>query len=514
MYNFGRQQHNVQTEVPVPNNSGGDSHQTGDLEILERILTFGATGTYYVGREDHATESFDTIRKIGKQYGVSALLFIAEFSQSGRAASNDHAIAALAVLFPGEDASREYRATYRDAFNAVIRIPTHLFLWVKYTKQMRPFGRAARTLVNDWYNRQTAYSLLKYQGRYKWTHADVWNVAHPKLTGEAKAFADWSKGVEVEELPSILDVYQQMLAATSVREVVKLIEGHKLTHEFVPTEWQKEAAVWEALLPNLPTTALLRNLNKYAVHGIEISSTVRAKLCDQNILRRARMHPLQVLTAKVTYESGRGFKGTLSWVPSRLVVAALEDAFQMSFHATEPIGKNILVALDVSGSMGSPVSDGSPLSCAMAGAALAMYYVRRESNVYVMGYAAELIPLPYRTNTTLEQAVRTAQGINFGATNCALPYAWARRTITQVDCFISITDSEANSYGWGARGNTSTPSIELAKYRQEINPDARSIVLAMTSGRFTIHDPRDLRALDIAGFDASIGNTINNFFDK
>lgn len=514
MYSFQRKQYVAQAKPQEKTLQVHDKKLVGDLEILERILTFGATGTYYVNREDHQKEAFGTIEKIGKFYRENALMFIAEFSKSGRAASNDHAIAALAVLYPqGENATDSYRQAYREAFFDVIRIPTHLFLWVKYTKQMRSFGRYARKLISDWYNKQNAYLLLKYQGRYKWTHSDVWRLSHPKLLGEAKQFADWEKGVKSDNFPEIIEVYKEMLAAKSVDDVCALIKKHQLTHEFVPTVWHKEKKVWEALLPNLPTMALIRNLNKYAFHEIPIGDLVRTRLCDHNVLRKAKIHPLQILVALSTYQSGGGYKGNMMWVPENNVSNALDDAFQMSFHAADPIGKSIVVALDVSGSMNASVGNDFPLTCAMAGAALAMYFVRREQDVYVMGYSDDLVPLPYKKTTELKTAISIANNMTFGSTNCALPFAWANKTRILIDCFISITDNETNAYQWGQR-KTSSTQTELNLYRQRVNPKARSIVLAMTSGNFSIHDQNDMKALDIAGFDASIGTTINNFFDK
>ena len=64
---------------------------------------------------------------------------------------------------------------------------------------------------------------------------------------------------------------------------------------------------------------------------------------------------------------------------------ALDGAFYAAFGAVEPAGKRTLLALDVSGSMTSPIAN-MPLSCREASAVLALVQMATEPDVEVVGF--------------------------------------------------------------------------------------------------------------------------------
>ena len=97
--------------------------------------------------------------------------------------------------------------------------------------------------------------------------------------------------------------------------------------------------VWAALLENMPMTAMIRNLGKMsAINLLKPLSThadiVCKRLRDETLLRKARIHPFNVLVALKTYESGKGDKGKLKWEVNQTIVDALDDAFYMSFKVS------------------------------------------------------------------------------------------------------------------------------------------------------------------------------------
>lgn len=86
----------------------------------------------------------------------------------------------------------------------------------------------------------------------------------------------------------------------------------------------------------MPMTAMIRNLGKMtAIELLKPLSSHSALVCqrlrDETLLRKARIHPFNVLVALKTYENGRGEKGKLSWQVNQTIVQALDDAFYMSF---------------------------------------------------------------------------------------------------------------------------------------------------------------------------------------
>lgn len=136
--------------------------------------------------------------------------------------------------------------------------------------------------------------------------------------------------------------------------------------------------VWEALLEEMPITALVRNLATMTRVGLLDPSSaatahVVAELADAERIRRARVHPIAVLAALRTYASGRGARGRNEWRPVRQIVDALDGAFYAAFGNVESTGKRLFIALDVSGSMTSGMVAGIPgLTPRDASAALAL----------------------------------------------------------------------------------------------------------------------------------------------
>jgi 60 kDa SS-A/Ro ribonucleoprotein len=67
------------------------------------------------------------------------------------------------------------------------------------------------------------------------------------------------------------------------------------------------------------------------------------RLTDPAELRKARIHPFNVLMAHAVYKAGKGVKGGLAWEPVGAIVGALDAAFYRAFRAVEPTGKRIMV---------------------------------------------------------------------------------------------------------------------------------------------------------------------------
>ena len=94
-----------------------------------------------------------------------------------------------------------------------------------------------------------------------------------------------------------------------------------------------------------------------------------------------RVHPIAVLSALLTYRSGKSVRGSNTWTPVPQVVDALDQSFERSFDTAPQTNQRFYLGIDVSGSMGGGTSPESPgLTPRMAAAAMAMAIARREPN--------------------------------------------------------------------------------------------------------------------------------------
>ncbi|HVH12325.1 MAG TPA: TROVE domain-containing protein, partial [Longimicrobium sp.] len=374
----------------VPNSAGGYAWTVTPWDRLDRFLVLGSEGgTYYIGERRLTLENARSVAECLALDGPRVVARVAEISQAGRAPKNDPALFALAMAAGlGDEATR---AAALAALPRVARTGTHLFHFLQFVGGFRGWGRGVRRAVAAWYTqkqpRELAYQLLKYPSRDGWSHRDALRLAHPKPVSDeqrvlfARAVARGREAVvegpgQALQLVRAADALHRE-ADVSPERAAEAIRAHRLTREMVPTHLLAHPVVWEALLQDMPLTALVRNLATLTRVGLlapgsDAARSAASRLADGGALARARVHPVQVLSALRTYASGRGVRGSGTWAPVAPVVDALDAAFYLAFGAVEPSRKRAMLALDVSGSMMAPVMGLEGVSCREASAAMAL----------------------------------------------------------------------------------------------------------------------------------------------
>jgi 60 kDa SS-A/Ro ribonucleoprotein len=523
----------------VKNSAGGFTFALDDFGRLDRFLILGAEGgTYYATERTLTRENAACVERCWKDDPVRTADTIMDVSRNGRAPKNDPAIFALALGAASDHTPA--RTLALRALPAVCRTGTHLFQFIESVNQFRGWGPAlVKAISRGFYMlpevEKVAFQGMKYRQRGGWSQRDVLRKVHPKAKlgeeNDRRAVFAWlahpdkldlasgtidiaPRGAEAAEhwsVPAKLWAACRAMVCQDEKTLVDLIHSYRLPREVVPTEFLNSVEVWRALLPHMPPHALIRNLGKMTAIGLlkpfaPDVETVYAKLTDGDALRRARVHPLQVLVALRTYQQGRGDKGKLTWSPVPAISQALDAAFYLAFHAVVPTGKRRLLGLDVSGSMGSGAVAGSPLTPREATAALALVTCSTEkpTDVHVMGFSHQLIPLGISAGMRLHDAVAAISGIPLGMTDCALPMVWAERNRIEVDAFEVYTDNET-WYG------DIHPVQALAFYRRATNRPAKLVVNGMTATRFTVADPADAGMLDVVGFDTAAPAVMADF---
>ena len=518
------------------NEAGGYVFRADAFDVMRRFLILGTEGgTYYVDEQKLTRDMAAITEKCIGENGTEAVRLIVEVSGNGLAMKNDPAIFALALA-----ASAKSDGTRREALKAlplVCRIPTYLFHFAEYVQHLRGWGRGLARAVAGYYTdtklEDLAYQMVKYQQRDGWSHSDLIRLSHPRpVTGDAArhALLRWGRRgsadaytVQLEgrtlerpalevALPDIVrrrDAAHAAMAAGDKDALCKL--ARELPREALPTEALALPEVWDALLDGMPLGALLRNLGNLSKHGIlkplgGHTREVCQRLTDREALKKARIHPLAVLVAKVTYASGGGLKGGGAWDAVPKVVEALEDAFVLSFDAVEPSGKRVVYALDVSGSMSAIVHGlQAPISCRDAGAVMCLVNFRTEPDSVVLQFSADCSrvgPLPFTRHTTLAEAQAIVRQLG-GGTDCALPLQWMLRENIEADALVYYTDSET----WAGHQHAVQA---LEEYRRKYNPALKVVVVAMSVNEWSIVD-EDPRHMTVVGFDASAPAAINAF---
>jgi 60 kDa SS-A/Ro ribonucleoprotein len=525
----------------VENSAGGFAWKIGSMERLRRWLILGSeSGTYYASQQKLTTENVAAVREALDEHGTDAVAEIIAISMQGRAPKPDQAIYALAIACAHKDEKTKQAAIA--GITRVCRTGTHLFMFMDFVQDQRGWGRALKRGVAEWYEQDVdklAYQTVKYRQRGRWSHRDALRLSHPEKGSYNPSYAalyDWICGRDVLPDSEHIRAFREAQGASTPHEAIQIIEryGNTLPREALKTEHLADPGVMEALLAQgMPMTALIRNLaNLTRIGVIKPLSRGVVLACDQlgdgERLRKAKVHPLSILTALATYQSGYSLRGSSSWEPVAQIVDALGEAFYDSFNYVEPTGKNHLIAIDLSGSMGSAIG-GTSISCRGAAAAMAMTTARTEKNHAVVGFTGEgpgawissngsnfnasyytnvtgpgLVPLTISPKQRIDDVIKAIDAEKFGPTDCALPMLYALDKGMDVDCFLIYTDSET----W--QGDIHAAQA-LEKYRERTGINAKLAVVAMTSAGFSIADPNDSGMLDCVGFDTATPQILADF---
>ena len=518
----------------IANSAGGFAWRLDDWARLGRFLILGSEGgTYYISERKLTKDNAACVARCIAADGIRTIDRIVAISDTGRAPKNDPAIFSLAMAAKlGDEATR--RAAYA-ALPKVCRIGTHLMHFAEYAQAFGGWGRGMRRAIGAWFNArpatELAFQLAKYQSRDGWSNRDLLRLAHPRAASPShdRLFA-WAVKGELPEGAKDDPALELIVAMEELRKLddvlagAKLIREKKLPRECVPTEWLKFPEVWDALLSAMPMTAMIRNLATMTRVGLLTQSShatnhIISQLRDEARLKKARVHPIAVLAALVTYKSGRGARGSATWQPVAKIVDALDAAFYASFGAVEPSGKRMLLALDVSGSMGYGDVAGIPgLTPRVASAAMSLVTAATERDHTFVAFTAAgsgyggqwgggesgITTLSISPRQRLDDVVGEIDKLPMGGTDCALPMMWAQKHRIDVDTFCVYTDNET----WAGSVH---PAQALRAYREARGIPAKLVVVGMTSNGFSIADPNDAGMLDVVGFDTSTPPVIADF---
>jgi 60 kDa SS-A/Ro ribonucleoprotein len=490
--------------------SGGYAFKADIWTLLRRCLLLGtAQNTFYSDRQK-LSDDFVNVLKEAIAQDPSKVAQEILYASDGRSINNSAPIYALTILSASE--LPEAKKAFLEIFLDVVRTGTHLYEWLSYTKATRGFGKIIQQAGAAWFSKpskELTYQLLKYQQRYDFSNRDALRLLHAKpITPEHDELFQWvTKGwTELPEtIPSqgLEQIWWYEWLKRNPTETHKAItEGH-LTHEMVAPVGQMDLKAWDLLFQEMPIGALLRNLASLTEIGVLRADSpqnldrVESVLTNKGYLRKARIHPIDVLKALKTYASGgRLGKSKKTWTVIPRIVNILEKALELSFETVEPTGKVFLHAVDISSSMSYSTVSSIGLKCSEIAATMALVTAKAERNYVIRGFSTEFIDLDITSSDSFRTACQKTTARNFGGTDAAVAFNWAIENKFKADVICLWTDNES----WAG---SSHPSQALAKYRDKINPHVKVVYVSLEVNSLTQVDPNDKLGWDIAGFDPS-----------
>lgn len=449
--------------------------RSAEEQYLQILLTNTMSNTYYADQNELLTDA----EQLHHEMAAGNPGFMAKAIVFAR----NSGFMRLQPLF-GLAVLSAYRPDlFAKIFLQVVRIPSDLFDFLTILKgQGRgEGGRAVKRQVNRFLAGVSEYWAIKYNGRGRgYSLGDVIATAHPKPADlKQQALFRYLRGLEANLalLPQV-EALERLKSAISEKEQIEWIGRGKLPYETVTGAVKPSKAVWEALLHQMPTFALLRHLNALQRAGVleerRNLDYVMGRITDAEALRKAHILPFRFATAfrQVEHPELRD---------------ALREAVDVTFDNLPEIGENTAIFLDISGSM-----DGQYLEIGSV-FALALYKKTKGNSLFWLFNTDVRDTRPSRRDSILGQAEHIRAG---GGTDTGAPVRKLLQERKQVDQIIIITDEQQNS---------GSPFYqELAQYRSKVNPDVKAFIVDIAPYRHAMVPPQDRNTFYIYGWSDTV----------
>lgn len=373
----------------------------------------------------------------------------------------------------------------------------------------KSWGRTTKRAIENWMlsfsSHAMAWQMTRYRQQCGFTVQDILRLVHPNPHRGAPNFCElfayvadkWSSdsfSESTKEFHEYLEDLEKVRHTTLTDTAVTLIQKHKLSFEHVgQSDLLTEPAVWCSLIQNMSSEELVSHLSRI----LQVPRIDTTCVCNAISAKHDSVHPLAWFEA---------LRSTQHDAPTCVDVHhALDRAFHRSLKNLEPTLLQYMLAIDVSGSMRCSPCHGAPgLSARDAAAAIATCFLACEPFVRVTAFSDILRTLHLYQGDSLQTVLSTISHLSFDSTDCSLPMMYALEHNIQVDCFVIITDSETSCY-------TVAPSEILEKYRQNVNPYAKLVVVATSTETVGVAQPWNRNMLDIAGMDRHVFSLIQDF---
>jgi 60 kDa SS-A/Ro ribonucleoprotein len=502
------------------NEEGARAYQLPPKHALAQLAATGCfNGTFYAPAESQLAALLALVDQVDDNVFLAKL---AVYSRE-RAFMKDMPAALLLTL------SKRDRVLFRSVFNRVVdngRVLRTLFQMIRSGQ----FGRkslsyALQRTFQRWLNDAGVGRLLSACIGHDPSLRDVLRMARPTPMDNARrALFGWltNKPVEkwvpasTEDLPAEIRTLDAYRKAASADEQVALLDGVRLRWDLL-ADAARGPSVWKAIARQMGPQALRMNLNTLlrheALNDAEMVDFVADKIADAEEIHSSRQFPYQYLSAYLNAEDALPHK----------IKAALCQAAEIACGNVPELPGPVVIGLDVSGSMQSPVTGRrgrgatSKVRCVDAAALFAAAVLRCNPDSVVIpfddkAYRVKLDP----QDTILSLAARLAQ-YGGGGTNCSLPMTeavGAYRDRRFAGCVL-VSDQES-WIGTGRHGSTAVMTAWQEFLKNQARLQARDdagpkLVCINLQPNATTQAPDRSDVLNIGGFSDAVFRVVASF---
>ena len=477
----------------VSNQAGAPAYAFEPKHALAQLAVTGCMNqTFYASAEAQLSEVIARCLEVPSE-------FVAKTAVYGRESGNMKDMPALLMAYLAAFDGALCEAVFERVIDNGKMLRNFVQIMRSGAVARKSLGTRPKRLVQRWLENASDARLISAMVGNTPSLADVIKMVHPKAnTPERSAFFAYLIGKEVNK--ELLPAEIQALEAFKLdaRMPVPNVSFQLLTsYELTAAHWRQiaKSASWQ-------TTRM--NLNTFVRHQVFVDSDcvrlVAARLADADLIAKARAFPYQLLAAHRNAEN----------IPTK-VREALAAAVEVSVMNVPKIAGSVAIAVDVSGSMSSPVTGiragaTSSMRCVDVAGMMAATIVARNPGAMVLPFNDSVRNFDWRAKGVMAQASALAAMLG-GGTNVSAPLLALKQRGVAPDVVIILSDNQS----WmDARGYGSTATMQAWADLKARNPTAKLVCVDLqpyTNSQAT--EGGDV--LNIGGFSDAVFSLIADF---
>jgi 60 kDa SS-A/Ro ribonucleoprotein len=492
---FGSSRGRLVPAANAINEAGGAAYLREPEAALALYAVTGClNGVYYADAETQLKEVLALCEQVPAEFVMKTALYA-----RNRGHMKDMPALLLAYL------AKRDGAVLEQSFDRVIDNGRMLRNFVQIVRSgvvgRKSLGTRPKRLVQRWLETANVDRILSAAVGEKPSLADIVRMVHPKpQDAEREALYAWliGKPYKFDVLPAKVrefEMFKQNLDG----------EVPDLPFQYL-TAMPLTTAHWQAIARRASWQATRMNLNTFQRHDVftdpALVSMVANRLRDPSLVSKARVFPYQLMTA---------YQAAVKSLPQP-IVDALQDAMELATRNVPALKGDVVIAVDVSGSMSSPVSGHrkgatSVIRCVDVAALIAACLKRANPSALVLPFAEGLRELRLNPRDSVMTQAKQLAALNGGGTNVSAPLTWLNAKRAEVDLLVIVSDNQSWVEGRSGVGTATMRQWSAIKSRC---PKARMVCIDLQPYGTSQTAPGD-DILHVGGFGDAVFEVLSAF---
>jgi 60 kDa SS-A/Ro ribonucleoprotein len=378
----------------------------------------------------------------------------------------------------------------------------------------KSLGTAPKKLIWKWFADRNSNQIFRSSVGNDPSLSDVIKMTHPKPTDKEKeALFGWllDKKHDATNLPPLVTQFEEWKRrAVCSSTGTDVIEDTPAVPFEMLTALPLSTAGWTNIARNAKWQWTRMNISTMMRHGVfadlNMVQLIAKRLMDRDQILGAKVFPYQLMNAFINCDPN---------TPAD-IKRALEVALEISTENVPSFDGKVYVAVDVSGSMDSPVtgsrgSSTTKVKCVDVAGLMAAVIKRRNPSSEVICFDGAVRPCTVNGDDSVMVNARKF-AMKGGSTNCAAPLAKLNAERAEGAVVIYLSDNQSWVDSLTRPGRNTGMVAEWKKFKDR-NPDAKLVCIDMQPNTTTqVPDSKDV--LNVGGFSDSVFDIVNLFVNN